>query len=108
MYGEVAYNFTSNGLPDNLVYNVAFVVPLLPQKYPPNQINLNIGLNGNFITEVNNNNLFVSSGIQWIVSKTALFETGIQFPLIEDVSDGQKTNYTLTLGTRILIFKILK
>jgi len=65
-------------------------------------------LNGNFITEVNNNNLFVSSGIQWIVSKTALFETGIQFPLIEDVSDGQKTNYTLTLGTRILIFKILK
>ena len=104
IYGEVAYNVTLIGLPDNLIYNAAFVYPLLPQKYPPNQINLNVGLNGNFLTEVNSNNLLISSGVQWIMGKRVLFETGVQLPVIEDVPNGQETNFIFTFGTRILIF----
>jgi outer membrane putative beta-barrel porin/alpha-amylase len=104
IYTEVAYNFTVNGLPDNLIYNVAFVYPLLPQKYPPNQLNLNIGLNGNFLTQINSNNLLLSGGIQWIMGKRVLFETGVQLPVVEDVPDSQQTNFIFTLGTRILIF----
>lgn len=104
IYGQVGYNVTSNDLTDNLIYNFAFVYPLLPQKYPPNQINLNIGFNGNYKTTIKGNSLFLSSGVQWIVSKTTLFETGMQFPLIEEVTDARKTKYTFTLGTRILIF----
>ena len=104
VYGQVGYNITSNDLTDNLIYNFAFVYPLLPQKYPPNQINLNIGFNGNYKTDIKSTSVFLSSGVQWIVSKTTLFETGIQFPLIEEVTNAQKTKYTLTLGTRILIF----
>lgn len=104
LYGEVAYNLTSNGLPDNLVYNMAFVVPILPQKYPPNQLNLNLGLNGNFLTTIHSNNLLLSTGVQWVAGKRALFETGVQLPIIEDVPDAQKTNFIYTLGTRILIF----
>lgn len=104
IYGEVAYNLTSNGLPDNLIYNVAFGYPLLPQKYPPSQINLFLELNGNLITDFGNNSLFISPGVQYIAGKRLLLETGIQLPLVEDVPDGQRTNFMYTLGTRVLIF----
>jgi len=104
IYGEIAYDFTSNGLPDNLIYNVAFGYPLLPQKYPPKQINLFLEFNGNLITDNGSNSLFISPGVQYIAGKRLLLETGIQLPLIEDVPDAQKTNFMYTLGTRILIF----
>lgn len=104
LYAEVAYNIATNGLPDNLIYNLAFVYPLLPQKYPPNQINLDLELNGNYRTDINSNSLFASLGVQWIMGKQTLLETGIQLPLIEKVPNGQETNFIYTLGTRILIF----
>lgn len=104
IYTEVAYNLTSNRLPDNLIYNVALGYPLLPQKYPPKQINLFLELNGNFITDISSNSLFISPGVQYIVGKRLLFETGIQLPLTEEVDDTQKTNFMYTLGTRVLIF----
>ena len=37
IYTEFAYNIAFDGRPDNLIYNVALGVPLLPQKYPPKQ-----------------------------------------------------------------------
>lgn len=104
VYGEMAYNLTSNGLPDNLIYNVAFGYPILPQKYPPKQINLFLELNGNLITDDGRNSLFISPGIQYIAGKRLLFETGIQLPLMEDVPVGQQTNFMYTLGIRVLIF----
>jgi len=104
IYGEVGYNITSNGLPDNLIYNVAFGYPLLPQKYPPKQINLFLEFNGNLITDNGSNSLFISPGVQYIAGKRLLFETGIQLPLMEDVPDAQRTNFMYTLGTRVLIF----
>lgn len=103
IYGEVAYNFVSDGLPDNLIYNIAFGLPLLPQRYPPKQLNLYLEFNGNHIIK-GNNNLFISPGLQWIGGRRFLLETGLQIPLIEDVPDNQKTNFRYTLGTRILIF----
>ncbi|MBL4756040.1 MAG: hypothetical protein JKY52_20905 [Flavobacteriales bacterium] len=104
LYAEVAYNLTSDGLPDKLLYNTAFSYPLLPQQYPPKQINVSIELNGTYIVENSSNYLFISPGAQWIAGKRFLLETGLQLPLIEDVPDGQKTNFMYTLGTRILIF----
>jgi Putative MetA-pathway of phenol degradation len=104
LYGQVGYNVTTNNLPDNIIYNLGFVYPLLPQKYPPNQLNMNIGINGNFFTDINSNTILASGGIQWITSKTVLFETGLQIPIVEEVPDVQKTNYVLSFGTRILIF----
>lgn len=103
IYGEVAYNFTSDGLPDNLIYNLAFGLPLLPQQYPPKQLNLFLEFNGNYQTE-GNNTLFISPGAQWIGGRRFLLEAGIQLPLIEEVPDNQKTNFRFRLGTRILIF----
>lgn len=104
IYGEVTYNLTSDGLPDNLIYNVAFGYPLLPQKYPPKQINLYLELNGNLITDFGNNSLFISPGVQYIPGKRLLLETGIQLPIVEEVLKTQKTRFMYTLGTRVLIF----
>jgi len=103
IYGEIAYNFSPEGMPNNFLYNFAFAVPLLPQKYPPKQLNLFLEFNGNSLS-TGNNILFISPGAQWIGGRRLLFETGIQLPLLEEVAEGQKTNYRFTFGTRILIF----
>jgi hypothetical protein len=46
IYGDFGYNYTSTDLSDKLVYNFGFSVPLLPQQYPPSQINLSLELPG--------------------------------------------------------------
>jgi len=58
IYGTVGYSFVSSDLPDNLIYNFAFGYPLLPQKYPPFQINIFIELNGTHTLDVNQHLLF--------------------------------------------------
>jgi len=104
IYGEFGYNITSDQLPDNFIYNIAFGYPLLPQKYPPKQVNLFLELNGNYVFDDVGNNLFFSPGIQYIAGRKLLFESGIQLPLDEAAPDGQQTNFIVRIGTRILIF----
>jgi len=104
IYGEVGYNSAGNNLPDNLIYNIAVGYPLLPQKYPPNQLNLFLELNGNYVFDNIGNNLFLSPGIQYIAGRKLLFESGIQIPLADTAPINQQTNYILRIGTRILIF----
>ena len=104
IYGEVGYNLAGSGLPDNLIYNIAFGYPLLPQKYPPNQLNVFLELNGNYVFDNVGNNLFLSPGIQYIAGRKLLFESGIQIPLAEAAPANQQTNYILRIGARLLIF----
>lgn len=104
IYGEVGYNLAGNGLPDNFIYNVAFGYPLLPQKYPPNQLNLFLEFNGNYVFDQIGNTLYLSPGIQYIAGRKLLFESGIQLPLDDSAPNGQQTNYIFRIGTRILIF----
>ena len=101
IYGTVGYTFVSNSLPDNLIYNFALGYPLLPQKYPPFQLNLFLELNGVHTFDVNKHLLFVSPGLQLITSSTFLIESGMQIPVIDDRN---ATNYTYTLGIRYLFF----
>lgn len=102
IYTEAAYNFRAGGLPDEVIYNVAFGIPLLPQQYPPKQINIYLEFNGNLTLENEISNLFISPGVQWIAGRKLLIEAGIQLPLHEDVAE--KTNIVASLGTRILLF----
>ncbi len=104
IYTEVAYNIVFDGRPDNLIYNIGLGVPLLPQNYPPKQINVFLEFTGNYLPDNKSNHLFIAPGIQWINGKRFLLETGIQLPLVEEVSEGVKTNFIYTLGTRILLF----
>lgn len=103
-YGEVGYNITGGALPDNTVYNLAVGYPLLPQTYPPKQLNLFLELLGNYVGDGVGNNLFIAPGLQYIAGRKLLFETGIQLPLDEAAPEGQQTNYIWRIGTRVLLF----
>ena len=104
IYTDVGYNIVSNHNDDVFVYNMAFSYPLLPQKYPPRQVNLSVDFNGNYISKSKINTLFISPGVQFIPGRKILLESGIQLPIVEEVPQSQKTNFMLLLGTRILIF----
>lgn len=104
IYTEVGYNATSDNLPDNVLYKLAIGYPLLPQKYPPKQLNVFAELLGNYVLDDVGNNLFFAPGIQYIAGRKILFESGIQLPLDEVSPEGQKTNYILRIGTRVLLF----
>lgn len=104
IYTEVAYNAVFGNRPDNLIYNIALGLPLLPQNYPPKQINVFLEFTGTYFSDTKNNELYIAPGIQWINGRRFLLETGIQLPLVEEVPEGLKTNFIYTLGTRILIF----
>ena len=101
LYGSVGYTFVSKNLPDNLIYNFAFGYPLLPQKYPPFQLNLYLELNGQHVFEIGKELLFLSPGIQLISSSRLLFETSLQVPIIDDRN---VFNYTYSFGIRWLVF----
>ncbi len=101
IYGTVGYTFVSRDLPDNLIYNFAFGYPLLPQKYPPFQLNIFLELNGTHTLDVNQHLLFVSPGLQLLTSSTFLIESGVQIPLVDDRNT---TKFTYALGIRFLFF----
>jgi hypothetical protein len=101
IYGTVGYTLISNDLPDNLIYNFAFGYPLLPQKYPPFQLNLFLELNGTYTLDINKHLLFVSPGLQLMTSSTFLIESGVQIPIIDDRNT---TKFVYTLGIRYLFF----
>ena len=104
LYGELGYTFVSDSKPDNFLYSASVGIPLLPQEYPPHQINIYFGFNGSYEFEVKKSVLYLSPGIQYIAGKKVLFETGIQLPVVEDVPSGFKTNYVFTFGTRVLLY----
>jgi len=101
IYGTVGYTFVSDNLPDNLIYNFAFGYPILPQKYPPFQLNVFLELNGTHTLNVNKHLLFASPGLQLMTSSTFLIETGVQIPVVDDRNT---TKFAFTLGIRYLFF----
>ncbi len=104
LYTELGYNITSSTATETFTYDLAFGLPLLPQQWPPKQLNTYLELNGNYGLDSDQNTLFLSPGVQFIAGKRVLLETGVQYPLIEEVPEGMQTEFMYTLGTRILIF----
>ncbi len=101
LYASAGYTFVSKNLPDNLVYNFAFGYPLLPQKYPPFQLNLYLELNGKHVYEVDKNLLFLSPGLQFITSVNFLIESSFQYIIIDN-TDSMK--FTYSIGIRYLLY----
>ena len=104
VYSEIGYTFKGGNLTDGFIYNFAFGLPLLPQKYPPKQLNIFLELNGIYEFDNIGNTLFISPGLQFIAGRKFLIESGMQIPLEQAVLEGQQTDYILRIGTRILIF----
>lgn len=101
IYGSIGYAFISQYLNDKIFFNFALAYPLLPQKYPPFQVNLFLELNGTHILESDKNLIFISPGIQLIATSTFLVEAGFQIPVEDDFN---LTDYSASLGIRYLIF----
>ncbi len=101
IYGSIGYVYVPDGLPDKLSYSLSFGYPLLPQKYPPYQINLFAEFTGEHTFTLKNELNFISTGIQFITASTFLIETGVQIPLVNKVNS---LKYTALLGIRYLIF----
>jgi len=103
LYGDFGINIPSGGATKNLIYNLSFGVPLLPQQYPQKQLNLFLEMNGNYIPVADANTLFLSPGLQFIPGRRVLFEVSYQYPIIQPGNTLNKTNYRFLLGTRFLI-----
>ena len=101
IYCSIGYAFISQSMNDKLFFNFSFAYPLLPQKYPPFQLNLFLELNCSHMLEINKNLIFVSPGMQLITTSTFLIEAGFQIPVVDDLN---LTDYSTSLGIRYLVF----
>ena len=101
IYGSIGYAIISQNMQDKIFLNFAFAYPLLPQNYPPFQVNLFLEFNGVHTLEISKNLIFISPGIQLIATSTFLIEAGFQIPVVDDINS---TDYSTSFGIRYLIF----
>ncbi|MFQ5846940.1 MAG: transporter [Candidatus Methylomirabilales bacterium] len=96
-----------------LLYDLYLAYQTYPEwPTPPAQLNLGIEFNGrtsgdNAIDgkDINTGGtvLFISPGIQYIVTGNLLFETGVQIPIVNDFPSGRlEPDYTVLFGFRYL------
>ncbi len=104
LYANLNYQRSSGPNPDKLTYNLALAYPLLPQQYPPKQLNVYLEFNGSYVSRLQQNIYFLSPGFQWIQGRKFLIETGLQIPLREDVEENAHTRFAFLLGLRALLF----
>lgn len=122
VYVEGIYHLnTSRGAIDfgnSVFYNLALSYRLLPvvyETYPSPQLNGYLEINGstrnhNSINRQQDDNsggsmVFLSPGIQYVGGRRWLVEASVQIPLIDEPNGTQLgTEWTLSLGARVLIF----
>ncbi len=96
---EVGYNWMPNGTLDEFRYKLGFGLPLLKPQYPNKQLNLYFEYTNSWLVERDWYQLLYAQGIQY-AGKNITFDLAIQLPLVNDVDNGRKLEYSLFLGTR--------
>ncbi len=96
---EIGYNWMPNGTLDELRYKLGFGLPLLKPQYPNKQLNLYFEYTNSWVVERDWYQLLYAQGIQY-AGKNITFDFAIQLPLVNDVAQGRRLNYSLFLGTR--------
>jgi len=96
---EVGYNLSPNANLDEFRAKAGFGLPLLKPQYPNKQINLYFEYTSTWLYERNWYQLLYAQGIQYAL-KNITFDLAIQFPLINDVTEGRELKQSLFLGTR--------
>ncbi|MEE9170996.1 MAG: hypothetical protein V3U73_14650, partial [bacterium] len=122
LYVEAIYNInTSNDQVDfgnSFSYNFAFGYRLLPARYeiyPSPQLNGFLEINGTTVAknrisgeELSNSGgttIFLSPGLQFVGGRRWLIEASFQYPVLNRPNGLQlATDWTLSIGTRILLF----
>lgn len=96
---ELGYRLVPATQDDELRYKLGFGLPLRKPTYPVNQINLYFEYNANWLVETNDFLLFYAQGIQYAKGRLTV-EVAVQTPLIQNIAEERKRNYSLFLGTR--------
>lgn len=122
LYLEGIYNLnTSNEQIDfgnSFSYNLAFGYRLLPavyETYPSPQLNGFVEINGTTagknrlsgqeVESSGGTTIFLSPGLQFVGGRRWLIEASLQYPIINQPNGTQlATDWTVSLGTRILLF----
>ncbi len=96
-----------------LLYDLYLAYQTYPEwPTPPAQLNLSVEFNGRTFADneregIEQNTggtvLFISPGIQYIVTGNLLFETGVQIPIVKDFPSGRlEPDFTVLFGFRYL------
>jgi hypothetical protein len=96
---EIGYNWMPSGTMDDFRYKLGFGLPLLKPQYPNKQINLFFEYTNLWLVERNWYQLLYAQGVQY-ARKNTTFEVAVQVPLVNDVDEGRKFNYSIFLGSR--------
>lgn len=96
---ELGYVLMPNGTMDGLRHKMGFGLPLLKPQYPNKQINLFFEYANIWLPERDGYQLLYAQGIQY-ARKNFTFEFAVQAPLVNDVTQDMKIEYSLLFGGR--------
>ena len=96
-----------------LLYDLYLAYQTYPKwPTPPAQLNFSVEFNGRTVADnevegrtlnTGGTVLFISPGIQYIVTENLLFETGVQIPIVKDFPSGAlEPNFTVLFGLRVI------
>jgi len=98
---ELGFNLDPSENLDELRYKLGFGLPLLPSVYPVKQINLYFEYQSSWFTTMNEYMLLYAQGIQYAKGRITV-EVAIQFPLVQTISESEKRNFSVFLGSRFV------
>ena len=98
---EIGYEWVPDATRDKFLYKLGFGLPLLKPTYPVNQLNLYFEYTSEWFHNRGKYQLLYAQGIQY-ARKQWTWETGVQFPLIQDAPVGQEFKHSIYLGTRFV------
>lgn len=96
---EVGYNFMPSGTMDEFMAKLGFGLPLLKPQYPNKQVNLYFEYTSSLLPERDWYQLMYAQGVQY-AGKNVTFDLAVQLPLIQDMPEDRKFNYSVFIGTR--------
>lgn len=99
---ELGYNLIPGNEKDELRYKLGFGLPLLKPAYPVNQVNLYFEYQNSWFTELNEYMLLYAQGIQYAKGRLTI-EASVQFPLVQKLDIVSERDFSVFLGTRVIL-----
>lgn len=99
---ELGYNLVPNESNDELRYKLGFGLPLKKPVYPVDQLNLYFEYQSSWFTEREDFLMLFAQGVQYAKGRITV-EAAVQFPLIQNLPENLKREYSIFFGTRYIL-----
>lgn len=99
---ELGYNIVPNTSNDELRYKLGFGLPLKKPAYPVNQLNLYFEYQSSWFINRKEFLMLFAQGIQYAKGRLTV-EAAVQFPLIQNLPESLKREYSIFFGTRYIL-----